>query len=106
MGYVFFYAIGLGCVPWIIISGIFPLEIHGKGAGIAIAANWTTNLLLSVTFLTLTEAISPAGTLLIFGGAVIVGWIFVYTTVPETKGVGLEGVGQGADFAEIIFAAH
>ncbi|TPX65926.1 hypothetical protein SpCBS45565_g04830 [Spizellomyces sp. 'palustris'] len=100
--YVFFYAIGLGCVPWIIISEIFPLEIRGKGAGVAIAANWFTNFVISITFLTITHLITPAGTFLIYAGAVIIGWVFVYIRVPETKGRCLEDIGGGS----IVFAAH
>ncbi|KAJ3051818.1 hypothetical protein HK097_007164 [Rhizophlyctis rosea] len=88
--YVFAYAIGLGCVPWLVMSEIFPLEIRGKGAGFAIAANWISNLLISLTFLTVISLLTPSGAFVIYAVCVIAGWAFVHGYVPETKGKALE----------------
>ncbi|TPX65181.1 hypothetical protein SpCBS45565_g05334 [Spizellomyces sp. 'palustris'] len=88
--YVAFYATGLGCVPWTIMSEILPQQIRGKGSGIAIASNWLCNFIVSMTFLSLTNLISPGGTFMLYALIVCAGWIFVYLRVPETKGRSLE----------------
>lgn len=99
--YILFYATGLGCVPWTVLSEIFPLEVRGKGAGIAIAGNWSSNFIISMTFLTLTKVFSKSSTFLLYAVFVFFGWFFVYFKVPETKGKSLEGLGgeQMAGFA-------
>lgn len=97
--YILFYATGLGCVPWTVLGEIFPLEVRGKGAGLAIAGNWFSNFIISMTFLTLTRIISPAFTFLIYAGFVFIGWFFVFFKVPETKGKSLESLGNSESIA-------
>ncbi|KAI9012855.1 general substrate transporter [Gaertneriomyces semiglobifer] len=98
VSYVYCYAVGLGCVPWLLLSELFPLEIRGKGAGLSIAANWTTNFIISITFLSLTSSVGPASVFAFFAGVVCVGWIMVYAFVPETKGQRLEDIGGAPVF--------
>ncbi|ORY00194.1 general substrate transporter [Basidiobolus meristosporus CBS 931.73] len=90
--YVGFYALGLGNIPWVVQSEIFPLSIRGKASGIATAANWIFNLIISMTFLSLTQSISQAGTFWLYGGIACLGWLFVYFLLPETKGKSLEEI--------------
>ncbi|KAH7837525.1 hypothetical protein Vadar_014845 [Vaccinium darrowii] len=55
--YIIVYSPGMGTVPWIVNSEIYPLRYGGIGGGIAAVSNWCSNLIVSETFLTLTEAI-------------------------------------------------
>lgn len=84
--YIAFFAISLGPIAWLVISEIFPLEIRGKAMGIAIAANWICNILVSLTFLTLLEMLTPSYTFYLYAFISVLGLIFVYFTVFETKG--------------------
>ncbi|KAF7119970.1 hypothetical protein RHSIM_Rhsim13G0144000 [Rhododendron simsii] len=90
--YIILYSPGMGTVPWIVNSEIYPLRYRGIGGGIAAVSNWTSNLLVSETFLTLTEAIGSAGTFLLFAGFSFLGLIAIYFLVPETKGLPFEEV--------------
>ncbi|KAK9706318.1 hypothetical protein RND81_07G116200 [Saponaria officinalis] len=90
--YIISYAPGMGTVPWIVNSEIYPLRYRGVGGGIAAVANWTSNLLVSLTFLSLTEALGSAGTFLLFAGFSATGLVFIYFLVPETKGLPIEEV--------------
>ncbi|XP_074270158.1 inositol transporter 4-like isoform X2 [Silene latifolia] len=90
--YIISYAPGMGTVPWIVNSEIYPLRYRGVGGGIAAVANWTSNLIVSETFLTLTQALGSAGTFLLFAGFSVTGLIFIYLVVPETKGLPIEEV--------------
>ena len=90
--YIISYSPGMGTVPWIVNSEIYPLRYRGIGGGIAAVANWTSNLIVSETFLTLTQALGSAGTFLLFAGFSVIGFIFIYLLVPETKGLPIEEV--------------
>ncbi|OMO64710.1 Sugar/inositol transporter [Corchorus olitorius] len=90
--YIICYAPGMGTVPWIVNSEIYPLRYRGFGGGVAAVANWVSNLLVSLTFLTLTKALGSSGTFLLFAGICLIGLIFIYWFVPETKGLQFEEV--------------
>ncbi|CAI9087161.1 OLC1v1021169C6 [Oldenlandia corymbosa var. corymbosa] len=90
--YIIAYAPGMGTAPWIVNSEIYPLRYRGIGGGIAAVANWVSNLIVSETFLTLTEAIGSWGTFLLFAGFSFVGLVAIFFLVPETKGLQLEDI--------------
>ncbi|XP_059641927.1 inositol transporter 4-like [Cornus florida] len=90
--YIISYSPGMGTVPWIVNSEIYPLRYRGIGGGIAAVSNWTSNLIVSETFLSLTEALGSAGTFLLFAGFSFLGLIAIYLLVPETKGLQFEEV--------------
>ncbi|KAK6139046.1 hypothetical protein DH2020_027213 [Rehmannia glutinosa] len=90
--YIISYSPGMGTVPWIVNSEIYPLRYRGIGGGIAAVSNWVSNLIVSETFLTLTEALGSAGTFLLFAGFSTIGLIAIYFVVPETKGLQFEEV--------------
>lgn len=92
MAYVAFFAIGLGPVFWLLISEIFPLGIRGRAMGVATVANWGFNLLVAITFLDLLEVVGPAVTFVIYAVLSIVGYLFAWFFVPETKGLSLEQI--------------
>jgi SP family galactose:H+ symporter-like MFS transporter len=92
MIYVASFAIGLGPVFWLLISEIYPLKVRGLAMSLASEANWGSNLIVTLTFLTLIQFIGRAG---IFWFYAIIGacaLIFAYLLVPETKGRTLEEI--------------
>ncbi len=88
------YALGLGIVPWLIQSEIFSGQVRGVGAGLATATNWSTNLLISATFLHLVKLIKPQGCFGLFSVVSAVSCGFTYLQLPETSGVSLSDIGQ------------
>jgi SP family myo-inositol transporter-like MFS transporter 13 len=82
----------MGTAPWIVNSEIYPLRYRGVGGGIAAVANWTSNLIVSLTFLTLTETLTVAGAFLLFAGISFLALIAIFFLVPETKGLQFEEV--------------
>ncbi|XP_073030057.1 inositol transporter 4-like isoform X1 [Primulina eburnea] len=90
--YIIVYSPGMGTVPWIVNSEIYPLKYRGIGGGIAAVSNWSSNLIVSETFLTLTEHLGSAGTFLLFAGFSLIGLVFIFFLVPETKGLQFEEV--------------
>lgn len=86
------FAMSLGPIMWLVISEIFPLEIRGLGVSLAISASWLFNWMVSASFLTLVGNFGAGGTFWIYAAFCILGWLFVYFRVPETKGCSLEQI--------------
>ena len=49
------YAGSIGCIFWIVIAEIYPLQVRGISMGIAASANWGANLLVTMTFLSFAQ---------------------------------------------------
>lgn len=85
------YATGLGNVPWQ-QGELFPLEVRGIGTSLSTATNWSANLLINSTYLSLMTKITPAGAFGFYAGLCALGYIFVVFCFPETAGLSLEEV--------------
>jgi SP family galactose:H+ symporter-like MFS transporter len=92
MGYVASFAIGLGPIFWLLIAEIYPLKIRGLAEGTAATFNWASNLIVSLTFLTLVEKLGASSTFFLYALASVLSWLFAYYFVPETKGRTLEQI--------------
>jgi MFS transporter, SP family, galactose:H+ symporter len=92
MGYVASFAISLGPIFWLLIAEIYPLKVRGLAEGTAATFNWASNLIVSLTFLTLIEKLGASSTFLLYALASVASWLFAYYFVPETKGRTLEEI--------------
>ncbi|XP_037073146.1 proton myo-inositol cotransporter-like [Pollicipes pollicipes] len=92
--YLVCFASGMGPMPWTINSEIYPLWARGTGNSIATACNWFFNLIVSLSFLTLTDVMTKHGTFYMYSGLTFLGLGLFYVMVPETKGVSLERIGE------------
>ena len=92
--YIASFAVGLGMVPWLIISEIYPLGIRGRAMGIAIFANWAANYLVALAFLPLIQFLGIGSTYLFFTLVCLAGIWFAWKKVPETKGKTFDEIQQ------------
>lgn len=92
MLYVASFAISLGPIFWLLIAEIYPTTVRSSAEGLSATFNWGSNLLVSLTFLTLLEAMGASRTFWLYGIFAIGAWIFSYYLVPETKGRTLEEI--------------
>jgi sugar porter (SP) family MFS transporter len=95
MLYVGSFAVGLGPVFWLLISEIYPLRVRGKAMAAATLANWGSNLLVALTFLSLVQALGSAGAFWLYAAVGVAAWLFSYFLVPETRGRSLEEIEAG-----------
>ncbi|KAK3932270.1 Proton myo-inositol cotransporter, partial [Frankliniella fusca] len=81
---------GLGPVPWTINSEIHPMWARGVSGSVATSCHWGFNLLVSLTFLSLVEALTAKGVFLLYAVLGAVGAVLIWAVLPETRGVRLE----------------
>ncbi|ESP02505.1 hypothetical protein LOTGIDRAFT_171977 [Lottia gigantea] len=90
--YLMFFAPGMGPMPWTYNSEIYPLWARSTGNSLSAATNWLSNLIVSMTFLTLTETLTKYGTYWLFVGICLLALAFFFSVLPETKGKQLEEI--------------
>ncbi|GAV69500.1 Sugar_tr domain-containing protein [Cephalotus follicularis] len=88
--YVAFFSIGLGPITWVYSAEIFPLKLRAQGASIAVAVNRVMNATVSMSFLSISTAITFGGAFFMFAGIAIIAWLYFFFLLPETKGRSLE----------------
>ena len=92
MVYVGSFAVGLGPVFWLVMSEIYPLRIRGRAMSVGTVANWSANLVVALSFLTLTQVLGKSATFGLYAAISIGAWLFAFFLVPETKGRTLEDI--------------
>ncbi|KAL3813219.1 hypothetical protein ACJIZ3_014487 [Penstemon smallii] len=88
--FLMFFNIGICPVCWVYSAEIFPMKLRAAGASICVAVNRLTNAAVSMTFLSLSEAITIGGAVYLYAGFAVAALAFVYFCLPETKGRSLE----------------
>lgn len=92
--YVAGFSFGLGPMVYVVLSEIFPTGIRGKAVSVVSAFNWAMNLLISMTFLSLTERIGLPSVIFSYAAMSFLLLMFVMVFVPETKGRSLEQISK------------
>lgn len=83
------FAVGLGPVFWLLIAEIYPQRVRGPAMSVATIANWTANFVVTISFLTLLDAIQGVGVFFLFAALTIVALVYFARRVPETKDLSL-----------------
>lgn len=86
------YAMSLAPIVWVVISEIFPNRIRGVAMSIATFTLWAASFALTYTFPHLNKALGAYGTFWLYGFICLLGWLFIYKNLPETKGKTLEEI--------------
>ncbi|XP_054799963.1 probable polyol transporter 4 isoform X1 [Prosopis cineraria] len=91
-GNVAFFSIGLGPICWVVSSEIFPLRLRAQASALGAVGSRVSSGVISMSFLSISRAITVAGTFFVFGIISCSAVAFVYYCVPETKGKTLEEI--------------
>ncbi|KAM7527135.1 hypothetical protein LguiB_030545 [Lonicera macranthoides] len=89
--YVGAFSAGMGAVPWVIMSEIFPINVKGVAGSLATLMNWFGAWAVSYTFNFLMSW-SSYGTFILYAVINALAILFVTMVVPETKGRTLEQI--------------
>ncbi|KAF6139696.1 hypothetical protein GIB67_002501 [Kingdonia uniflora] len=91
--YILSYSSGLGIIPWIISSEIYPLKLRNKCGGIGGGQiYWILYFMTSVFFINLLEAVGSAHIFSLYCLISCVSTFLIYIFVPETKGVWYDNI--------------
>ncbi|XP_076937697.1 sugar transporter ERD6-like 6 [Bidens hawaiensis] len=91
VGLVIGFSLGMGPIPWVIMSEILPVNIKGLAGSIATLANWFIAWLITMTA-PLLLAWSGGGTFTLYMLTCAATVAFAAILVPETKGKTLEEI--------------
>ena len=90
--FMFFNAGGLQLMGWLTGSEIYPLAVRGAGTSTQAATLWSTNLLITLTLLTIINGIGAGPTMWLYAAFNVAAWVFVFLRMPELTGRSLEQI--------------
>ncbi|MCX5404353.1 sugar porter family MFS transporter [Streptomyces sp. NBC_00335] len=90
--FVLFFALSWGVVVWVLLGEMFPGRIRAAALGVAAAAQWIANWVITVSFPTLSDW-NLSGAYVIYAVFAVLSIPFILKWVPETKGKALEEMG-------------
>ncbi|RHY57937.1 hypothetical protein DYB34_000213 [Aphanomyces astaci] len=93
MLFVWFFEIGLGPIPWLIVAEMFPAKPRPTAMSVATMVNWMFSFVVGIAFPTMQSSLLE-NTFVPFAIVLVIAFVFVYKYVPETKGKTLEEIQQ------------
>jgi SP family sugar:H+ symporter-like MFS transporter len=96
--FVISFGASWGPIIWVLLGEIFPTRIRARALGVAAAAQWIANFVVTVTFPPL-SAVSLVLTYGLYALFALLSFFFVMRMIPETRGMSLEN-------AEHLFDEH
>lgn len=85
LAFMAFFALGSGPISWIYLAEILPDSIKGRVASLATALSWVFNLLIATTFPVMMASIGIAKAYILYAGLNVLGVIFIFFLMVETK---------------------
>jgi MFS transporter, SP family, arabinose:H+ symporter len=90
LGFVAAFAVSLGPVMWVLFSELFPNAIRGTAISFVGFINSAISFLVQLIFPWELATLGSAGTFLFYGIFALIGLVFIWKLLPETKGKSLE----------------
>lgn len=90
--YIGFFSATWGPVMWVMIGESFPLNIRGLGNSFGAVVNWTSNFVVSLTFLPLLSFFGTGKIFLLYAVFCFLSIWFTNKKVIETRGESLEQI--------------
>jgi hypothetical protein len=92
IAFMAFTAGGIQLMGWLTGSEIYPLATREAGAAAQSASLWGTNLLITLTLLSIIDTIGTGQTFWLYAAFNIAGFVFLYRRMPELTGRSLEQI--------------
>jgi len=91
LSYVASFALGMGALPWVLMSEIYPTRLRGRAMSIAVVCVWLTNYFVSLLFPWMLKTMGE-NVFWFYATMCIFAFLFILGVVPETKGKTLEQI--------------
>jgi SP family sugar porter-like MFS transporter len=86
------YAMTLGPITWVLISEIFPNRVRAVAVATSTLFLWLGSFTLTLSFPVLNGSLGTSGTFWIYTAICAAAYLYLYKTLPETKGKSLEQI--------------
>ncbi|XP_053606396.1 facilitated trehalose transporter Tret1-2 homolog isoform X3 [Plodia interpunctella] len=90
--FIIAFSIGLGPIPWMMAGELCTIEIKAFVSSTAGTFNWLLSFAVTSTFNALNQSIGSGQVFWLFASIMVVGFIFVFFIVPETKGKSVDEI--------------
>ncbi|CRL04571.1 CLUMA_CG017640, isoform A [Clunio marinus] len=90
--FIVMFSLGFGPVPWLMMGELFASDVKGIAAPLSGTLNWLLAFVITKTFVNLKALLGDGQTFWLFSGLSILGTVFVFFIVPETKGKSLNEI--------------
>ena len=94
IGFMVGYSVGMGAIPWILISELFPLRVRGVLAGVVSAVNWACAAMVAGLYFEYVDLVKEWCAWWTFAMLNLIAAVFVAVLLPETRGKKLELIEQ------------
>jgi hypothetical protein len=92
MIYLAFFSLGVGPVPLLVCSEIYPAQVREIAMSLSTLVNWLSAFAVTAALAPLQKAIKPQGVFWLFSAVSVFGVFLIYFTLPETKDKTLEEI--------------
>ncbi|WP_432571424.1 sugar porter family MFS transporter [Kineococcus sp. SYSU DK005] len=92
VAFMAFTAGGIQLMGWLTGSEIYPLATRSAGAAAQSASLWGTNLLITLTLLSIIDTIGTGQTFWLYAAFNVIAFVFLYRRMPELTGRSLEQI--------------
>ncbi|XP_052748203.1 uncharacterized protein LOC113511262 [Galleria mellonella] len=99
---LFLYNIGLGSVPYVLISELFTINVRSLASSLLISWMWLSNFLLLRYYGTVAVSLGLHGTYYISASITLLGSLYTFFVIPETRGRSQEQIDKALDGPLIV----
>ncbi|XP_039755973.1 facilitated trehalose transporter Tret1 isoform X2 [Pararge aegeria] len=97
--FIIAFSIGFGPIPWMMAGELCLIDIKAFVGSTAGTFNWLLSFTVTSTFNSLNTLIGSGQVFWIFAGIMLIGFVFIFFVVPETKG-------KSADEIQLMLGAE
>lgn len=84
--YIVAFSLGFGPIPWLMVGELFAADVKGVAGSAAGSFSWVFAFAVTKSYVNVQAAMGTGPTFYLLAGFCVVGTVFVWFVVPETKG--------------------